>query len=850
MPEQSLRDWLSDRSVWLQEASRRLFAGQTFTADELADLCLQEVLGKASIPGFVLPKGLFGAGSSKSLRLTSIQDIQGINALSPKKSLNFGNSNLSVVYGLNGSGKSGYVRILKHACGARHPGELHPNVFAAAKVEQKCKISYDKDGTAIQHDWLAASGVIDDLTTVDIFDTMCGHVYVAGENEVSYEPPILSFLSDLISISEDVASILDKKIQHLCSAKPKLPPEYATTSSEKWYLQISSKLSEEQTAKQCDWSAALEEELLDLQKRLSEKSPAEKATFLRKQKHNLEMLKNDVDEKTSALSDQCSEAIIDLKKDASKKKDAAKTAAEKVFANAPLDGIGSEVWKELWEKARQYSEQVAYKDSIFPVIGDAAKCVLCQQDLSADAKVRFQSFEEFVKGTLEADASKASKALRDAVSTLTDPPSEEVLRAKMTASGWDDEGVVKDLLAIYDALRKRRDALLTTDSVSELPPIPNSCKWVEMANQLTAAYEESALKFDEDSAGDNRAILQSGYLDLQAKKWLSQQRESIDEEIKRLKKLNILEEAKRLTATTGLSKKKGDLAEVLITKAYVKAFNDELKILGAGKIRVELVKTRVSKGHVLHQLRLCGSKGCDLEHVLSEGEFRIIALAAFLADVAGKAVATPFVFDDPISSLDQAYEETVVQRLIALSKDRQLIVFTHRLSLLGLIQDYAKVAGSEVHIVCLRQESWGAGEPGDTPLFAKKPERALNVLIGERLSGAKKVLDELGKELYEPIAKGLCSDFRILLERMIETDLLADVVQRYRRAVNTMGKIEKLALITAEDCKFFDDMMTKYSRYEHSQPGEAPVQLPLPDELQQDFNALKSWRDEFVKRDK
>jgi len=345
-------------------------------------------------------------------------------------------------------------------------------------------------------------------------------------------------------------------------------------------------------------------------------------------------------------------------------------------------------------------------------------------------------------------------------------------------------------------------------------------------------------------------MLQSGYLDLQAKKWLSQQRESIDEEIKRLKKLNILEEAKRLTSTTGLSKKKGDLAEILITKAYVKAFNDELKILGAGQIRVELVKTRVNKGHVLHQLRLCGSKGCDLEHVLSEGEFRLIALAAFLADVAGKAGATPFVFDDPISSLDQDYEEAVVQRLIALSKDRQLIVFTHRLSLLGLIQDYAKVAGSEVDIVCLRQESWGAGEPGDTPLFAKKPEKALNVLIGERLSGAKKVLDELGKELYEPIAKGLCSDFRILLERMIETDLLADVVQRYRRAINTMGKIEKLALITAEDCNFFDGMMTKYSRYEHSQPGEAPVQLPLPDELRQDFTALKTWREDFVKRGK
>jgi hypothetical protein len=60
MPEQSLREWLSERPIWLQEASRRLFAGHAFTSEELANLSIQEVLGKAVNPGFVLPNGLFG----------------------------------------------------------------------------------------------------------------------------------------------------------------------------------------------------------------------------------------------------------------------------------------------------------------------------------------------------------------------------------------------------------------------------------------------------------------------------------------------------------------------------------------------------------------------------------------------------------------------------------------------------------------------------------------------------------------------------------------------------------------------------------------------------------------------
>jgi hypothetical protein len=47
---------------------------------------------------------------------------------------------------------------------------------------------------------------------------------------------------------------------------------------------------------------------------------------------------------------------------------------------------------------------------------------------------------------------------------------------------------------------------------------------------------------------------------------------------------------------------------------------------------------------------------------------------------------------------------------------------------------------------------------------------------------------------------------------------------------------------------YLDAMMTKYSRYEHAQPGEAPVPLPEPDELAEDLKNLKSWLDEFAAR--
>jgi hypothetical protein len=45
-----------------------------------------------------------------------------------------------------------------------------------------------------------------------------------------------------------------------------------------------------------------------------------------------------------------------------------------------------------------------------------------------------------------------------------------------------------------------------------------------------------------------------------------------------------------------------------------------------------------------------------------------------------------------------------------------------------------------------------------------------------------------------------------------------------------------------------DELMTKYSRYEHSQPDEAPVPLPEPDEIAADLTRLQIWLKEFSER--
>ena len=233
--------------------------------------------------------------------------------------------------------------------------------------------------------------------------------------------------------------------------------------------------------------------------------------------------------------------------------------------------------------------------------------------------------------------------------------------------------------------------------------------------------------------------------------------------------------------------------------------------------------------------------------MLSEGELRVVSLAAFLADVAIDSRSTPLIFDDPISSLDHIFEEATAVRLALLSRSRQVIVFTHRLSLLFMLQDAAKRANVSVKVISLERQSWGAGEPCGPPLPAQPPAKALNTLYRERSAQARQVWQTQGTTAYAVPAKSLCSDIRITIERLIENDLLADVVQRFRRPIHTL-KLNKLANIRFSDCELLDGMMTKYSCHEHSQPSEAPVPLPEPEELANDLDALIKWCQEFSNR--
>ena len=855
MPEvrQDIRDWLHQQQDWLQQAAEYLLS-----SGSLAEVDLQTIVKRLKSPeGQVVTtcrtfNSLSAAPDTASeLRLVEIGDISGIENLAPRRPLTFGAGNLAVIYGHNGSGKSGYTRILKRACGKPRTTALKPNVFQGPPAKRQCTIRYKLAGEDRPIEWKANDAPIDDIKAIDIFDLETATFYLSQETEASYTPPSVALFGTLSKVCDRVKTKLQQEQDNLVTKLPILPSEYAGTSVGIAYKALKPNLDEGAIQHFTKWDKNDSKTLDQLAERLKTSDPGSLARKKRVTKVQLDQLAAQLRSASAAVGQ---ERVGDIRKARGEALAKRRIATESTQVDsAKLGGIGSPTWNALWQAARAYS-QTAYPRRDFPVTEGGARCVLCHQELVPEAQQRLRDFEAFVQGAVEAAAKSAEEAYKNVRDSLPAILNSKDIRTRCEAAGLSEEGWAETLGGFWAKVGKACKCLLSDEVEEGAVAVESPDDLLTELAKRSEALERDALQHDEDAKSFDRPKAVTDKLNLEARRWTAQQAIAICTEIDRLKDVKAHEDWKQSADSRGISRKGGEIAKQVVTQAYVDRFNRELNALGASRIKVELAKTRIEKGKVLHRLQLRGVRtGKDLpDSLLSEGERRIVALAAFLADVAEKSQAAPFIFDDPISSLDQDFERQVATRLVQLAKKRQVIVFTHRLSLYGAMEDAAKKIEekwSEQHLYqnCIESFSGTAGHPVDEKVWSANTKNSNRILL-DRLDEAKRAGESDGSGAYRIRAQGICTDFRKLLERTVEDDLLNKVVLRHRQSITTMNRLEKLSHITSKDCRFFDNLMAKYSCYEHSQSQEAPISLPDEPDLRADLKSLKTWRESFKKR--
>jgi hypothetical protein len=133
---EEILEWSEERPAWQRDALRRLVLNNELSDDDirsLSEICksaygLAEQQDAAPLTKDHVPTTDTG---SAQVTLVSIFHHRGVNALAEGQTLKFAPS-LTVVYGDNAAGKTGYIRILKSACRARGPERILGNVTSGA----------------------------------------------------------------------------------------------------------------------------------------------------------------------------------------------------------------------------------------------------------------------------------------------------------------------------------------------------------------------------------------------------------------------------------------------------------------------------------------------------------------------------------------------------------------------------------------------------------------------------------------------------------------------------------------------------------------------------------------------
>ncbi|MCE4344081.1 AAA family ATPase [Xanthomonas hortorum pv. vitians] len=848
----ALEDWLNGRPSWLRMAAAILIEHRRMPTEEemetLAVHCLAEAANTLDAPHPPLTPGtILGTPSAADLRIDSVSTIRGVNAIGEDATLDLSQGQMTVVYGPNGAGKSGYARLMKHVCGARAKGSIHGNVFkqGSAAASALIKVTATRaDGTTASSDlgWEEAHGPHPKLKAVPVFDSATAVEFGDTATTATHLPRAMRFVGMLIQISDGIAIRLKARAAKLTSSLPLIPAEHSQSSAATLLHKLTAKLTEDDIDKACAFPSTLDEERLALETALAQANPEVAHAKAVGELERLSQMATSLSALKDSVSDGKVQALTEARTAAEVKRQAATAYATAFLNGLPLKGVGDAVWRTLWQAARAYSTGHAYPAHPFPHVGEGACCVLCQQPLGDDGKARLASFEHYLNDTLQTEAKSAEDALEALKKALPAPLADVAWQAQCAAIGLETEQATQLLKAIHARLKAMTEATAA--------PAVEWSVWTNAYDQKvkSTTAERNALAVLLDPKG--RAEKETRLRELKARQWLAGQRDAVWADVVRLKRVATVETAVRSTSTNQLTSKSNDIGESELAQGYCDRFNAELQALGGNLLPVRMAHRAVGKGAFTFYIELKDAAGgVKNREILSEGEQRIVTLAAFLADATGLTQGLPVIFDDPISSLDQRYEEAVAKRLVDLAEHRQVIVFTHRLSLMVLLQNAAEQRAKldqpavKVSVESIARDGSSTGMPAQINTFSLKPQSGFGQMVGS--IGQLKKLDAPLKELA---LKAACSNFRILVERSVEDDLCSGIVNRYRREIKTLNKLKRLNAITPADCALIDGMMSKYSAFEHSQPTDSPSWLPEPDDLLADVQAMLDWTKEFNKR--
>ncbi len=846
---EEILNWSQDRQEFARDALRRLITSSTLTQNDINELVqlVKKECGNSTITINAIPLDnthipTTAVANGNYPRLISLSNPINICALHEEGNLQFSNRGLTVVYGSNGSGKSSYSRILRKLCWSRNPSvTLKKNVFNPSNSSQQVNFEVEINGINVPITWTENSPNSPILNSIFVFDSDCGNVYINNENPTEYKPVGIDILEKLISTYTRINKEFELSIAAYNTPKPTLPQSLLQTNVAQWYGTIEN-LQHADVDSQIQFTQIDTDRKQELTILTTTQNPQQNITYLTNQRTRINAYIQQIAQIEALFNEQNINELVGIRRVFESVNQAYKIATAELQNVNTLEGFGTNPWRTLWEAAKNYANSSNLSDGEnFPSLVSLEKCVLCQQELDKAAQQRLTTFNQFVLNDISTQLNSINATIKqkiDSYNLLVVPPIENFSELDQLIPNFRDKySEFFNLIATF-----KNSVIAFFCNGGEL-----NINMQTLTPSIVTIITSIDLEIDKNKQLLlNRNALTTELNELNAKEFLFNNKTKILQYFDEFKYKSWISQCQSQLTTTGISRKIGELMANQAVSLQHQEFISHLRFFNIDLAsRVLISRTRTSQGNTYQRCSLNGINE-SIDSIMSEGEQKIIALSNFIAECTIDNRLNTIVFDDPVTSLDMDYRDLIARKIIQLSQNRQIIVFTHDLSFLRLLIDTHKtITTTDCRIIGIDKYNGISGIVTDEiPYLAKN--------VQERIDSIKRILhehdaldlnDAHGREIKLDSAR---KRFRMLLERSVEEVLSNKTYERFSKNINLKkGNLSSYIVTEQADVDFLLNLFSRYSITEHDGGTSTIPQLPTKSEIEQDIRSYSTWKDTF-----
>lgn len=853
-PQNSAREllveWANGQENWVRRIAREVLSTRQPPSDEAIDeayaLCLSEkdLIDEPVVAEPILELGAAEDEKGESLRLVALKGVENVNRLAQGQEIQF-NQRLTILYGENATGKSGYVRILKRVAAVRSAEPVLADIHATSTPgPPTARLEYALGSDAASAKWMGQAG-IRPFTRMCIFDSRAVSFHLDDELTYSYTPRDLALFQYVNQGISAVASRLDaartdaelvenpflSRFQAGSVVYPKI--ETLSSATEVTALEALASISEGEA----DALPSLRVEVEALNPQLV----ASRLELLRTARELISRI-------GSAAKVICAldpEVYNDTLEKLSVAENTLRASSETAFSGFDVPGILSEAWGDFVASGDAYRHDLALEH--YPTEGDA--CLYCRQELTKGAAALLRAYRDHVNNTFQADIDAAQSRLSgmtDAVGEVDLDALRTRIAVKLTAT---EGGTLATLFAEASEWLKHAPPVL--EAISKRRPIASpgifstACSLAATASAVLAQVDGDIELLEKQKAQrqEARSKAEKKVRDLEDRIVLKAHLAAIRTAVENAK---WAERASRIVSKrfpplkASLTNQTKVASEDLLNTDFQRLFEQERKALRAPPVRLQFP----GKDAAAARRKSLGDH--RLSEVLSEGEQKVIALSDFLAEAAIRPSSSPILFDDPVNSLDYKRIEYIVDRICTLSSQHQVIVFTHNIwfasLLLAKFDDSKSVSACSFFSVDLGPGEQPGYIAGGTHPRLDSPSK-IRGQINDLVQSARTATGETRKALIERSYSRL----RAWCEAVSEQELLHGLSQRYRAniMVGMLRKIRADRLPAAAEviCRVFDRACGVIDA--HAMATETLGSTPDLSDLEQDWKEAQEALAEY-----